>query len=62
MKKLIERLQQDVIHIGGRIVNVDDFMNYQVDAMLTQEIGVQFAKRFQQTAINVINRVIIGQQ
>ena len=61
MKKLIERLQQDVIHIGGRIVNVDDFMNYQVDAMLTQEIDVQFAKRFQQTAINIINKVIIGQ-
>jgi|GEM_PF-4038478 len=61
MKKLIERLQQDAIHIGGRIVNVDDFMNYQVDAMLTQEIDVQFAKRFQQTAINIINKVIIGQ-
>ena len=61
MNKLIERLQQDAIHISGRIVNVDDFMNYQVDAMLTQEIDVQFAKRFQQTAINIINKVIIGQ-
>lgn len=61
MKKLIERIENDAIHVGGGIVKVDSFINHQVDAVLMQTIGDEFAGRFQQSGAAPISKVITAE-
>ncbi len=46
MQLLRERILRDGKHLGGGILKVDAFMNHQIDPLLMQEIGVEFARRF----------------
>jgi xanthine phosphoribosyltransferase len=61
MQKLIERIRTDAIHVGGGIVKVDGFINHQVDALLMQQIGEQFAKRFAAAGVGDISKVITAE-
>jgi len=46
MQSLKERIQQEGQNLGGGILKVDGFVNHQVDAVLMDQAGAEFAKRF----------------
>ncbi len=46
MQILKERIQSDAQHLGNGILKVDSFMNHQIDPLLMQNIGEEFARRF----------------
>jgi xanthine phosphoribosyltransferase len=49
MQLLEERIQREAKHLGNGVLKVDSFMNHQIDPMLMQSIGEEFAIRFAQT-------------
>lgn len=49
MHWLRERIQNEGRVLGGGILKVDVFMNHQVDPLLMQGIGYEFARRFRAT-------------
>jgi xanthine phosphoribosyltransferase len=46
MKELKERILRDGKNLGGGILKVDGFINHQVDPVLMDACGREFAKRF----------------
>ena len=46
MKKLEERILRDGKNLGGGILKVDSFVNHQVDPLLMDACGREFARRF----------------
>jgi xanthine phosphoribosyltransferase len=46
MKLLLERITRDGKYLGNGILKVDAFMNHQIDSLLMQSIGEEFARRF----------------
>jgi xanthine phosphoribosyltransferase len=54
MKALKERIVADGVAIGTEIVKVDSFLNHQIDVALLDEIGREFAKRFEGCGVSKI--------
>lgn len=48
MDLLRERILNDGKHLGRGILKVDSFMNHQIDPLLMQAVGEEFAARFKQ--------------
>ena len=46
MKELKERILRDGRNLGGGILKVDSFVNHQVDPLLMDACGKEFARRF----------------
>jgi xanthine phosphoribosyltransferase len=46
MQLLHERILKEGRHLGGGIIKVDSFINHQLDPMLMQAVGVEFARCF----------------
>ncbi len=46
MKELKERILRDGKNLGGGILKVDSFVNHQVDPLLMDACGKEFARRF----------------
>ncbi|HEY9785348.1 MAG TPA: xanthine phosphoribosyltransferase [Candidatus Obscuribacterales bacterium] len=46
MRVLEERILKEGKHLGKGILKVDSFMNHQIDPILMEEIGAEFARRF----------------
>ncbi len=46
MQKLKDRILQEGKNLGGGILKVDSFVNHQVDPVLMNEAGMEFAKHF----------------
>ena len=46
MEALRSKILQDGKYLGNGILKVDSFMNHQIDPMLMQEIGKEFARLF----------------
>ena len=46
MKELEERILRDGKDLGGGILKVDSFVNHQVDPLLMDACGKEFARRF----------------
>lgn len=46
MLKFQERILQEGRNLGGGILKVDSLINHQVDPMLMDECGIEFARRF----------------
>lgn len=46
MNSLVERIRKDGKYLGKGILKVDSFMNHQIDPMLMQEVGEEFARLF----------------
>ena len=46
MKRLEERILSEGIAVNENILNVDSFINHQIDPVLMKEIGEEFAKHF----------------
>ena len=46
MQALIERIRRDGQNLGRGILKVDSFINHQVDAVLMDACGQEFARRF----------------
>lgn len=57
-KKNVEKLQQKILEEGRAlnesVLKVDAFLNHQIDPVLMQEIGKEFAERFKETGITKI--------
>ena len=61
MKLLEERIQKDGIYIGNGILKVDSFVNHQVDPVLMNEAGKEFAKLFMNfSATKILTAEISG--
>lgn len=54
MKALKERIIADGVAIGTEIVKVDSFLNHQIDVALLDEIGKEFARRFEGCGVTKI--------
>lgn len=54
MKALKERIIADGVAIGTEIVKVDSFLNHQIDVALLDEIGQEFAERFEGCGVTKI--------
>lgn len=54
MKTLKERIVADGVAIGTEIVKVDSFLNHQIDVALLDEIGQEFAKRYDGCGVSKI--------
>ena len=46
MQLLAERIKADAKHLGKGVIKVDSFMNHQIDPVLMQAIGEEFAQKF----------------
>jgi xanthine phosphoribosyltransferase len=46
VKLLRDKVQQDGIVLSNQVLKVDSFLNHQMDPVLMQEIGKEFASRF----------------
>ncbi|HDD61631.1 MAG: xanthine phosphoribosyltransferase [Chloroflexota bacterium] len=61
MKLLEERIQKDGQYIGDGILKVDSFVNHQVDPVLMNEAGKEFAKLFMNfSATKILTAEISG--
>lgn len=61
MKLLEERIQKDGQYIGDGILKVDSFVNHQVDPILMNEAGKEFAKLFMNfSATKILTAEISG--
>lgn len=61
MHWLRERIQNEGRYLGNGILKVDVFMNHQVDPLLMQGIGYEFARRFRhQHATKILTAEISG--
>ncbi len=61
MQALIERIQRDGKNLGKGILKVDSFINHQVDPMLMDTCGQEFARRFQHVqATKILTAEISG--
>ncbi len=49
MDLLRQRILKDGKHLGKGILKVDSFMNHQIDPVLMQAVGEEFAERFKQS-------------
>ena len=54
MKLLIDRIIKDGEGREGHIIKVDSFINHQMDMKLMDEIGKEFARRFEGLGLNKI--------
>jgi xanthine phosphoribosyltransferase len=50
MEELIKRIQAQGEYIGNGILKVDEFINHQVDPVLMDQAGQEFARLFEQTS------------
>lgn len=46
MQLLADRIKTDARHLGKGVIKVDSFMNHQIDPVLMQAIGEEFAQEF----------------
>ena len=54
MELLKERIRRDGIVRGNDVLKVDSFLNHQMDVKLFEEIGKEFARRFDGCGVNKI--------
>ncbi len=54
MKLLEDRILTDGVVLGEDVLKVDNFLNHQIDPVLMQEIGNEFARIFKGRGINKI--------
>ncbi|MDQ0225166.1 xanthine phosphoribosyltransferase [Metabacillus niabensis] len=54
MKLLREKIQNEGIVLSDGVLKVDSFLNHQIDPILMKEIGIEFAKRFENEGITKI--------
>ncbi|KAB8139371.1 xanthine phosphoribosyltransferase [Gracilibacillus oryzae] len=54
MEKLQNKILQEGIALSDSVLKVDRFLNHQIDPQLMQEIGKEFANRFEQEGITKI--------
>lgn len=54
MKLLEERILKDGVVLGDNVLKVDNFLNHQIDPILMQAIGNEFAELFKGRGINKI--------
>lgn len=54
MQKLHQKILQDGQVLKGNVLKVDSFLNHQIDPVLMQQIGKEFADRFENSGITKI--------
>jgi len=54
MEALKDRILADGVAIGTEIIKVDSFLNHQIDVALLDEIGREFARRFEGCGVTKI--------
>lgn len=51
MQELVERIRTEGQALGEQVLLVDSFLNHQIDPMLMQHIGAEFARHFQDRGV-----------
>lgn len=54
MEALKQKIRQDAIVLSEQVLKVDAFLNHQIDPLLMQQIGHEFAERFAGQSISKI--------
>ena len=54
MRLLREKIEQEGIVLSDGVLKVDSFLNHQIDPILMKEIGLEFARRFEDDGITKI--------
>ena len=54
MEQLKQKIRNEGIVLSDRVLKVDAFLNHQIDPMLMQQIGQEFARRFRDEKITKI--------
>ena len=58
---LIERIQAEAVHLGNGIVQVNSFLNHQIDSGLMATIGTELAQRFAAAGVTAMTRVVTAE-
>ncbi|MCL4858955.1 MAG: xanthine phosphoribosyltransferase [Caldilineaceae bacterium] len=61
MNALVERIRREGRNLGRGILKVDGFINHQLDPVLTQAMGAEFARRFAALGVTGITKVITAE-
>jgi xanthine phosphoribosyltransferase len=61
MQALVERIQAQAIHMGNGIVQVDSFLNHQIDPGLMAAMGSEMAQRCDTAGITGLTRVVTAE-
>lgn len=61
MRELKDRIQAEGVYVGEGIITLDAFLNHQVDPDLTRQVGLAFARRFQETGIGAVTKVVTAE-
>ena len=54
MEQLKQKIRNEGIVLSDRVLKVDAFLNHQIDPLLMQQIGQEFARRFRDEGITKI--------
>ncbi|MED4400652.1 xanthine phosphoribosyltransferase [Metabacillus fastidiosus] len=54
MELLKQRIEKDGLALNEHVLKVDSFLNHQIDPVLMQEIGKEFAERFKDAGVTKI--------
>ncbi|MBY8913742.1 xanthine phosphoribosyltransferase [Bacillus sp. YC2] len=54
MEALKRKIEAEGIVLSDQVLKVDSFLNHQIDPVLMQEVGKEFARRFEQDGITKI--------
>lgn len=58
MEILKDKIVKDGVAVGTEILKVDSFLNHQIDVELFEQIGEEFAKRFQDVAKDGVDKIV----
>lgn len=54
MEQLKQKIREQGIVLSARVLKVDAFLNHQIDPLLMQQIGAEFARRFADQGIDKV--------
>ena len=52
MEALKQRIKTEGVAVGSDRINVDGFINHQIDTRFMDEIGAEFGRRFADTPVD----------
>lgn len=58
MEILKERIVKDGVAVGTEILKVDSFLNHQIDVKLFEQIGEEFARRFEDISKGGVDKIV----
>jgi len=61
MQELIDRINNEAVHVGGGIVKVDGFLNHRVDPAMMRRAGEAFARQLVSSSEPTVTAIITAE-